>query len=297
MTQVRNNLFKKGDSKMTSKSVMIYFPEAKNASNLRIIQDPTSQIRGFFFTKSQFSKIEKMDHANNSGIYFLFSELDEPSVYIGQSVNGIYRIKTHIREKEFWKYGILFVTDNNSFDRLSIDFLEHHFIQEFSKTEYILENRDLRSTKPIMSIFQEATLNSFANHLEFLLEALGISLQTTNESIETIIHYFAAPAGINARLCLKDGKYKLAANSIITKPAESSRDWSDDGKFYSRYTNHFHKLVASGSAELINNQEAKLLKDVEFTSPSTPAALCSGHSKNGWKFWVGLKELREKEEN
>ena len=47
-----------------------------------------------------------------------------------------------------------------------------------------------------------------------------------------------------------------------------------------RYTNHFQRLVASGSAELINNQEAKLLNDGEFTSPSTPAVLCSGHSKN-----------------
>lgn len=45
---------------------------------------------------------------------------------------------------------------------------------------------------------------------------------------------------------------------------ETSQDSSDDGRFYSRYTNYFQRIVASGSAELINNQEAKLLKDVQL---------------------------------
>lgn len=76
------------------------FSEADNASNLRIIQDQTSQIRGFYFTISQLSKIEKMDLANNCGIYFLFSELEESSVYSGQLINGITRIKTYLREKQ-----------------------------------------------------------------------------------------------------------------------------------------------------------------------------------------------------
>lgn len=120
---------------MTSnRTLMLHFPDANHATSLRIFQDPTSQIRGFYFTKSQLSKVESLEYANNHAVYFLFSVTEESSVYIGQSVNGIKRIKSHLREKDFWQFGILFVTDNNSFDKLSIDYLEYYFIQAFAKT-------------------------------------------------------------------------------------------------------------------------------------------------------------------
>jgi len=62
----------------------------------------------------------------------------------------------------------------------------------------------------------------------------GVALQTDIESTATIIHYFDAPAGINAKLFLRDGEFILPSNSVISKPTETSKDWSDDGKFNSR---------------------------------------------------------------
>ena len=159
------------------RTVMFYFPDIQHANSLRIIQDPTSQIRGFYFTKSRLNNVESLEYANNHAVYFLFSDSDESSVYVGQSVNGINRIKSHLREKDFWQFGILFVTDNNSFDKLSIDYLEYYFIQAFSKTQYSLENRDMRTVAPNVNVFNQSTLNSFASHIQFLLEALGVSFQ------------------------------------------------------------------------------------------------------------------------
>lgn len=274
------------------RTVMFYFPDATNASSLRIVQDPTSQIRGFYFTKSQISKVEVLEYANNHAVYFLFSDMEEPVVYIGQSINGIVRIKSHLREKEFWKFGILFVTDNNSFDKFSIDFLEYHFIHEFAKTQYTLENRDLRSVEPNLNIFNRSTLQAFAQQIEFLLKALGISFQPTNiESIEHI-EYFHSPQPYRASIYLQDGKFILQKGSIIKQPVPSSKSWSDGGRFYTRYMRHFQDLIDSEQAKRINENSAQLLHDIEFTSPSTPADLCSGRSNNGWKFWIGLQEKR-----
>lgn len=83
------------------RTVMFYFPDTLKASSLRVVQDPISQIRAFYFTNSQIVNVEVLDHANNHAVYFLFSDVEEPSVYIGQSINGIGRIKSHLREKDF----------------------------------------------------------------------------------------------------------------------------------------------------------------------------------------------------
>lgn len=280
-------------------TIMLHFPDMNSASNLKIFQDPTSQIRGFYFTKSQLTQVEQLEYANNHAVYFLFSETEESSVYIGQSVNGIKRIKSHLRGKDFWQFGILLVTDNNTFDKLSIDYLEYHFIQAFSKTQYSLENQDLRVVAPNVNVFNQSTLDSFAAQIQFLLEAMGISFKPTlfteeqNEEKET----FNARPPYQASIRLQDGKYILQANSIIKAPLNRTKGWSDGGNFYQRSQKRYSQLIDSGKAKVIDEASAKLIDDVEFNSPSTPAALCSGHSVNGWMFWKGLEEKRKDEAN
>ncbi|MDE4085384.1 GIY-YIG nuclease family protein [Planococcus maritimus] len=281
---------------ITNRTLMLHFPDAHHATSLRIFQDPTSQIRGFYFKKSQLSKVESLDYANNHAVYFLFSETEESSVYIGQSINGIKRIKSHLREKDFWQFGILLVTDNNTFDKLSIDYLEYYFIQAFSKTQYSLENQDLRPIAPNVNVFNLSTLNSFASQIQFLLEAMGISFKPSSSTEEENKRdeSFKAKSPHQASIRLQDGKYILQANSLIKAPLDRTKGWSDGGNFFQRSKRRYDQLIESGKAVSIDEKSAKLIDDVEFNSPSTPAALCSGHSQNGWVFWEGLDEKRKK---
>jgi hypothetical protein len=283
---------------MNDRTLMLYFPYANHAASLKIFQDPTSQIRGFYFTKSQLNKVEMLEYANNHAVYFLFSDTEESSVYIGQSVNGINRIKSHLREKDFWQYGILFVTDNNSFDKLSIDFLEYYFIQAFAKTQYSLENYDLRTVAPNVNVFNKSTLSSFALQIQFLLEAMGISFNpaSISEPIEgDNKEIFKAKQPFNASIMLRDGKFILMANSEIKMPQDRTKEWSDGGTFYNRTLKKYKQLIDAGKAIIIDETTAKLIDDVEYKSPSTPAELCTGLSQNGWVFWKGLDELRNKQ--
>ncbi|WP_153733381.1 hypothetical protein [Sporosarcina obsidiansis] len=43
-----------------AKTVMLYFPDKNHPNSLRIVQDPTSQIRGIYFTKSQLKKVTEL---------------------------------------------------------------------------------------------------------------------------------------------------------------------------------------------------------------------------------------------
>lgn len=278
------------------KTVMLYFLDKSHPNSLRIVQDPTSQIRGIYFTKSQLKKVASLSHANHHAVYFLFSN-DDSSVYIGKSINGIERLRDHLREKEFWQFAILFVTDNNSFDVLSIDYLEHYFIHAFSNTQYRLENKDLRVAKPNVTIFNEATLESFAAHIQFLLEAIGISFKALEASSGDIEHndLFHAKEPFKASILLVDGKFVLQAGSIIKMPVEKTLEWMDKGAFHRKYVGKFEQLIEMEKALRINDTTAKLLEHIEFNKPSMPAELCSGSAQNGWLFWKGLNERRRAE--
>ncbi|TAA73391.1 DUF4357 domain-containing protein [Planococcus salinarum] len=210
-------------------------------------------------------------------------------------MNGITRIKSHLREKDFWQYGILFVTDNNIFDKLSIDYLEYYFIQAFSKTQYSLENHDLRKLAPNVNMFNLSTLNSYTLQIQFLLEAMGISFKPST-SVEVDNHndeIFHARSQHQASIRLQDGKYILQANSIIKAPLDHTKDWKDGGVFYLRSKRRYDQFVESGKAIELDEYSAKIIDDMEFNSPSTPAVLCSGRAENGWVFWEGLNKKRE----
>jgi hypothetical protein len=81
----------------------------------------------------------------------------------------------------------------------------------------------------------------------------------------------------------------LTSGSIISRPIESSKEWSDQGRFYVRFNLIFDGLLSSGKAIVLNEREAKLITDVAFKSPSAAASICSGHAESGYEFWKGLK--------
>ena len=103
-------------------------------------------------------------------MYFLFDDSeDESKMYIGQSINGINRIGDHYYDIAFWSYAILFVTDNNSFNKDIIDYLEHKFIQEFRNSSYVLKNSNLRGVVPTISKENLLTTKCFIEQIVFLL--------------------------------------------------------------------------------------------------------------------------------
>ncbi len=53
------------------KTVTHLYPIASKAANLKIFQDRTSQITGYYFTKENIKHIEEIDASHNYAIYFL----------------------------------------------------------------------------------------------------------------------------------------------------------------------------------------------------------------------------------
>ncbi|MBS4534770.1 hypothetical protein GOQ29_03975 [Clostridium sp. D2Q-14] len=56
------------------KTVTYLYPNKYEASNLKVFQDTTSQIRGYYFTKDNAKAIEDFPSSENYAVYFLFDD-------------------------------------------------------------------------------------------------------------------------------------------------------------------------------------------------------------------------------
>ena len=273
------------------KTITYLYPDVSKAANLKVFQDRTNQIKAFYFTKENIKDLERMESVFNYAVYFLFdsSDADSKKVYIGQSMNGITRIYDHVRNKDFWTNCLLFVTDNNSFDKLSIDYMEHDFIKKFKKSSFMLMNKDLRTNEPNISIYDRPNLDAYIEQIEFLLNAEGVSLQEVSPNGVGVTYYEPTSKKYKAKLFVKDGKFILVEGSVIRRPTELAKDWKVN--LYERNNNVINGYLDDGKVEEING-EIVLLMNIEYNSPSMPASLLSGRSENGWLFFKGLNELR-----
>jgi len=86
-------------------------------------------VQAIFIPRNDLDKVSKRKEIHNVGVYFLFGQDEEdskPSVYIGEAEDCYKRLQYHNREKDFWEYAVVFVTNNaqNQFTKTDVKFLE-----------------------------------------------------------------------------------------------------------------------------------------------------------------------------
>ncbi len=277
------------------KTITYLYPDSRKASSFKMFQDRTNQIRAFYFTRENIKEVERLESGTNYAVYFLFNEAEDneiTKVYIGQSRNGANRMLSHDKSKVFWSFCIMFVTDNNSFDAMTIDFIEYYFINKLkNSSSYLLENKDMRNSEPIVSIYDKPNLKAYIEQIEFLLKAEGIDFDE-QQIIENSKFYYPKNKRYQAKISIKEGKFILHAGSLIKGPIESSKNWSDKGKFYNRYSEIIESLLKD-SKVLKKDNFYETLVNLSFKSPSMVAALVSGRAENGWLFFEELNDLRD----
>ncbi len=274
------------------KNLNYLFP-MENPNHLKIFQGSNSKIYGVSLKRSdniiKFLKDNYKEFIFNSGIYILVSKNEDERYYIGQTINGISRIEEHNRNKEFWDECIIFLTENNTWDKTIIDYLEYSFIKEFNKSMYTLENKDMRSNKPVLDLFQESSLSDIKEEILFMLSCNDISLREDKKITSKV---YKAGKGKKANLMYENGKFILLSGSEISYPKKEVENWSDGGKFYRRQHLLIDEYVEQGK---VREEGDKLLTivDIAFTSASSSASIVTGLAENGYVFWQGLDEIRK----
>ncbi|OUL08983.1 hypothetical protein B0533_06120 [Sedimentibacter sp. SX930] len=283
---------------MRQKSINCIYPDREKAAYLKEFQDHTSPIRAFFFTRQYIKEVEKLDCSGYPCIYFLFddSNTDERKVYVGQSENGIQRIKNH-KAKEFWSNALMFVTDNNKFDKGAIDYLEQTFIQKVVKSSFTCENSDERNKQPNAKKGEEIVYKGYIEQLEFLLGSEGIIFKEILQDFDGETYYVPVSGTYRdkAKIFLQNDAFVLVAGSEIRRPKSQTLEWRSS-EFFSKLNEQINNYIDDGKVRE-ENGVITTLQNINFKSPSIVAKLISGGSENGWTFFEGLNDLRKEKKD
>lgn len=279
-----------------ARAITYYYPDETAPSSLKVFQDRSSQIRGFFFTRDRLEDMAKVENAGNYAIYFLLGNDDDehpiPTIYVGQSKNGAGRIIDHKYKKSFWSHCIMFVSDNNAFDTNAIDYMEYYFIQKVvSAGVYMVENKDERKKKPNVSIYDQPAYDQYVAQIEFLLQIEGVRLTLPAKKIAEK-YYKLRGKGPSAQAYFQEGKFYLEVGSIIRPSATKSESMKS---IIDRRKQQIVQLLAEKKIAPSKDDDRcyEVLYPLSFKSPSTMAVFVLGRSANGWDEFVGIEELRD----
>ena len=279
-----------------ARAITYYYPDETAPSSLKVFQDRSSQIRGFFFTRDRLEDMAKVENAGNYAIYFLLGNDDDehpiPTIYVGQSKNGAGRIIDHKYKKSFWSHCIMFVSDNNAFDTNAIDYMEYYFIQKVvSAGVYMVENKDERKKEPNVSIYDKPTYDQYITQIEFLLQIEGVRLTLPVKKIAEK-SYKLRGKGPSAQAYFQEGKFYLEVGSIIRPSATKSESMKS---IIDRRKQQIAQLLAEKKIAPSKDDDRcyEVLYPLSFKSPSTMAVFVLGRSANGWDEFLGIEELRD----
>ena len=235
--------------------------------------------------------IKSSDRADlaNTGVYILFgkNELGDNMAYIGEAEHIYDRLKQHVASKDFWQEAIAFISKDNNLNKAHAKYLECR-LYELAKSanRYVLDN----SSKPTKSTISEpdiAEMEEFIENLMLLTGTMGHKIFTPRVNLDkSAVNILTIERkGLHAKgMQTEDGFMVLSGSTIspqlktVSKSVEALRQkYVDEGVIYQ------------------TDNEARLTKDVLFTSPSLAAVMVLGVSANGLKEWkqngISLKDL------
>ena len=290
-----------------AKAIRYTFPDEHAPTELKIIQEAASSIKGFYFSAGRLTAVSKEEGTGYYAVYFLFDSPapgQRPRVYIGQSRNGITRINQHKTKKDFWTHCLMFISENNSFDANAIDFMEHHFIHRFKDADrYELENCELRDKAPNVSSFDKVAYTKYIAEIEFLLRAEGVPLPThaqakprkakspankdASQAPEKRYYRWIGGRGF-AELYQGADKYFIERGALLPPLNPPKKQVA----LHERIQSLRLKYLAEGLLATAEEGGYRSLEPIAFNSPSAAAQFLCGRSSNGWTSFEGLTELR-----
>ncbi|MBR1645583.1 MAG: DUF4357 domain-containing protein [Selenomonadaceae bacterium] len=210
----------------------------------------------------------------HGGIYFLFGKRDNRQfIYIGHAVGELFKkICEHDKkaDKDFFTEAIVLTTADNSFGARELIWLEDKFFDELKNTEYL-----------VVKIDDDKQTNDFEVHAEFARTALDIlcykifepspKFDAPDEEIFYLKRYVKRiDRTINAKMKRTPTGYRVLAGSKI---------------FPLLGKDNSSKLIKKRRQAASVDANNKLLKDEEFSSPSSAAEFVLGLSANGCENW------------
>ncbi len=155
---------------------------------VRIIDKMNWTGLGVVFPRSRWEATKKRDEFSSAGIYILVGTTDDddlPTVYIGQGDLVRDRINSHFKNKDFWDWGIAFISSGAGLNRAHITWLEHELVKRANQAKSCRLDNGNAPSEPNLSEQEKADTKSFLKELLQILPLVGLRVFEKPEPVAT----------------------------------------------------------------------------------------------------------------
>lgn len=233
--------------------------------------------------RSEFDGVLSREESDSSGIYFLTGTDDEsgkPAIYIGEAENIRDRIKAHL-EKDFWNQILYFTSKDENLTKAHIRYLEGNLIEQARKAERAIVTNGQSSGARLPESDRE-DMEIFLEKINQLLPVLGVELLVPSAAIAAgeseHKKLFCEIKGIKAEGHLApNGLVVLKGSQAVLNERASSHKWP--------WAMNMRQRLKEEGVLQVQGECLVFMKDSEFTSPSSAAAVIHGGHANGLTAW------------
>lgn len=242
------------------------------------------------FPRTRLLEALRREETKGPGVYLLLGEGDggEQLLYVGESDDVSYRIKTHDGQKEWWSRAVI-VTAAKNLNKAHVRYLESRLVSEAHTVGRATLMNGTRPPARLLGEAARANMESFLEHVLLILPAVGIDLmvqrarpeaasaeaETTTRSAPTF-ELQTPKHQVQGKAKLIDGEFVVLAGSL------ARASW--EGPATHPYAALHRQLVAS-KVLIIHGDHRRFAENYAFSSPSAAGAVINGRATNGPETW------------
>lgn len=158
-------------------TIHIFVPDG-DPDGVRIIDRMNWTGLGIVFRREDWPNTKTRSEFSQTGVYILvgFSSEDEdlPQLYIGQGDDVRKRLSSHYANKDFWDWGVAFVSTSGGLNRAHITWLEYALVKQANEAKRSKLENGNTPQEPNLSESEKADTKAFLKEVLQILPLVGL---------------------------------------------------------------------------------------------------------------------------
>ncbi len=157
-------------------TIQIFVPDG-DPEGVKIIERRNWTGKGIVFPRDKWTETRSRPELASPGVYILrgyeSGEEDLPTLYIGEGDGISSRIESHTKTKDFWDWGICFVS-NGSLNKAHVQWLEYALVQQAKAAGRCRLENGNAPQEPALSESDKADMKAFLKQVLQILPLAGL---------------------------------------------------------------------------------------------------------------------------
>ena len=158
-------------------TIRIFVPDG-DPEGVRLIDRMNWTGLGLAFPRVKWPEIKQRSEFLRTGVYILvgYTEEDDdlPTIYIGQADGLRNRIHSHVQNKDFWDWGVVFVSTSGGLNRAHVTWLEYALVNRAAQTKRCHLDNGNAPQEPAMTEAEKADTQGFLKEILQILPLVGL---------------------------------------------------------------------------------------------------------------------------